>query len=118
MQQCPSSWLCPPSCPSGMRRVTGEGYCLVEVLPGGLETGPILTCSPETQTALKASLRRGVSTPLGLSTDGAGCQESWVSLGSSQYLLTGNGYSWDSLIPRQLEKRWEPKNVDKEEEGK
>lgn len=91
-------------------RVTGEGYHLVEVLPGGLETGPVLTRSPETQTALKASLRRGGSTPLGLGTDGAGCQESWVSLGSSQYLLTGNGYSWDSLTPKQLEKRWAPKN--------
>lgn len=31
-----------------MHGVTGEGYCLVEVLPGGLETGPILTCYPET----------------------------------------------------------------------
>lgn len=31
-----------------MRWVTGEGCYLAEVLPGGPETGPLLTCTPET----------------------------------------------------------------------
>lgn len=60
---------------AGCAAVTGEGCCLAEVLPGGLDTGPVLTCSSETPTALKAGLRREVSSPLGLGIDGAGCQE-------------------------------------------
>lgn len=41
-----------------MHWVTREDCYLAEVLPGGLETESLLTCTPETQPALEASLGR------------------------------------------------------------
>lgn len=88
-----------------MHWVTGEGCYLAEVLPGGPETGPLLTRTPEPYPTLEASLGRGVSIPLSLGRDGVGCQDNGVSVGESQLPVVGGDTAGTSYLldPKQLE---------------
>lgn len=69
---------------------------------------------------LASKAGRGVSIPLSLGRDGAGCQENCVSLEESQLLVIGGDTAGTSypLDPKQLELRWASGKAAKEEVGK